>query len=69
VQQRATELARTWAALPAQTLRGTRGVLDRRWRKLVTDDLHSGLTYEALADLSRPDSATRGGPIKLLAGP
>jgi enoyl-CoA hydratase/carnithine racemase len=69
LQQRARELARVWAALPAQTLRGTRAVLNRRWRKLLADDLHSGLTYEALADLSHPESATRGGTVNLLAGP
>jgi enoyl-CoA hydratase/carnithine racemase len=50
---RAHELARSWAALPELTLRGTRRILTSELRRLVQDQLHTGLTYEALADLLR----------------
>jgi enoyl-CoA hydratase/carnithine racemase len=49
---RARSLARLWADLPKATLIGTRSILTAEWKRKLAADLHSGLTYEAQADLS-----------------
>lgn len=54
---RARELAAHWAALPSLTLRGTRRMLTAELRRVLHEQLHTGLTYEALADLMRPRGA------------
>ena len=46
---RAWELARQWAGLSSATLRGTRAILTMEWRRLLSEQLHTGLTHEALA--------------------
>jgi enoyl-CoA hydratase/carnithine racemase len=55
---RARELAARWTALPSLTLRGTRRMLTAELRRVLQEQLHTGLTYEALADLLRPRGAT-----------
>ncbi|ODU04532.1 MAG: hypothetical protein ABS81_09715 [Pseudonocardia sp. SCN 72-86] len=54
---RARELAVRWAGLPNLTLRGTRRLLTAELRRLLTEQLHVGLTYEALSVLARTDAA------------
>lgn len=51
LMDRARELAARWAELPSLTLRGTRRMLTAELRRVLHEQLHSGLTYEALADL------------------
>lgn len=46
---RAWELATAWAKHSSATLRGTRAALTREWRRLLSDQLHTGLTHEAFA--------------------
>ena len=46
---RAWELATAWATLPDATLRGTRSILTSEWRRLLSEQLHTGLTHEAFA--------------------
>jgi enoyl-CoA hydratase/carnithine racemase len=46
---RAWELARRWAGLSSATLRGTRAALTMEWRRLLSQQLHTGLTHEAFA--------------------
>ncbi len=46
---RAWELATAWAKHSSATLRGTRAVLTKEWRRLVADQLHTGLTHEGFA--------------------
>lgn len=46
---RAWELATTWARFSPATLRGTRAALNLEWRRLLHEQLHTGLTYEAFA--------------------
>ena len=49
VLDRAWELAQNWTRHTPLTLRGTRTTLTYEWRRLLNEQLHSGLTYEALA--------------------
>jgi enoyl-CoA hydratase/carnithine racemase len=63
---RAWTLARQWVGHSRLTLLGTRSILTAEWRRKLTDHLHSGLTYEALADLSRPQKAMTKSVIDLL---
>jgi enoyl-CoA hydratase/carnithine racemase len=49
--ERAWQLAASWTRHTPLTLRGTRTTLTTEWRRLVNEQLHSGLTYEALAAL------------------
>jgi enoyl-CoA hydratase/carnithine racemase len=51
---RAWELARDWARLPLNVLHATRSVLTMEWKRLLTQQLDPGLTYEGLAVASRP---------------
>jgi enoyl-CoA hydratase/carnithine racemase len=46
---RARELATLWAGKPPATLLGTRSALTVEWRRLLNDQLHTGLTHESLA--------------------
>ena len=46
---RAWQLATTWASYSAATLRGTRAALTLEWRRLLHEQLHTGLTHEAYA--------------------
>jgi enoyl-CoA hydratase/carnithine racemase len=46
---RAWELATRWASYSSATLRGTRAVLTSEWRRLINEQLHTGLTHEAFA--------------------
>jgi enoyl-CoA hydratase/carnithine racemase len=46
---RAWELASKWATYSQATLRGTRAAVTREWRRLLSDQLHTGLTHEAFA--------------------
>jgi enoyl-CoA hydratase/carnithine racemase len=46
---RAWELATTWATYSQATLRGTRAALTLEWRRLLSQQLHTGLTHEAFA--------------------
>jgi enoyl-CoA hydratase/carnithine racemase len=46
---RAWELAENWASFSRQTLHGTRSSLTYEWRRLLNEQLHAGLTSEALA--------------------
>ena len=46
---RAWELAQNWTRHTPLTLRDTRTTLTYEWRWLLNEQLHSGLTYEALA--------------------
>jgi enoyl-CoA hydratase/carnithine racemase len=46
---RAWELASTWASYSPATLRGTRAALTLEWRRLLHEQLHTGLTHEAYA--------------------
>jgi enoyl-CoA hydratase/carnithine racemase len=46
---RAWELASRWATYSQATLRGTRAAVTREWRRLLSDQLHTGLTHEAFA--------------------
>ena len=49
--ERAWQLAASWARHSSLTLRGARTALTTEWRRLLNEQLHSGLTYEALAAL------------------
>jgi enoyl-CoA hydratase/carnithine racemase len=49
---RAWELATRWASFSSAALRGTRAVLTREWRRLLSEQLHTGLTHEAFAGAS-----------------
>lgn len=49
--ERAWQLAASWTRHTPLTLRGTRTTLTTEWRRLLNEQLHSGLTYEALAAL------------------
>jgi enoyl-CoA hydratase/carnithine racemase len=46
---RAWELATAWASYSPATLRGTRAALTLEWRRLLHEQLHTGLTHEAYA--------------------
>jgi enoyl-CoA hydratase/carnithine racemase len=46
---RARELAAEWAAKPLGTLHATRIALTVEWRRLLSEQLHLGLTHESLA--------------------
>ena len=46
---RAWELATTWASFSPATLRGTRAAVTAEWRRLLHEQLHTGLTHEAFA--------------------
>jgi enoyl-CoA hydratase/carnithine racemase len=46
---RAWELATAWASFSPATLRGTRSAVTLEWRRLLHEQLHTGLTHEAFA--------------------
>jgi enoyl-CoA hydratase/carnithine racemase len=46
---RAWELATTWASFSPATLHGTRAAVTAEWRRLLHEQLHTGLTHEAFA--------------------
>lgn len=52
---RAHQLAEQLARLPALTLRHTRAVLMREWRRRMADELAFGLAHEGLAILGMPE--------------
>jgi enoyl-CoA hydratase/carnithine racemase len=64
---RAWSLARSWLAHPPMTLMNTRAILTYEWRRRLAEQQHSGLTYEALADFTRPRSAPSSDVVDLLA--
>jgi enoyl-CoA hydratase/carnithine racemase len=49
---RAWSLARSWNKLPRVTLLNTRAMLTATWKRALTDHLHTGLTYEAMAGMT-----------------
>jgi enoyl-CoA hydratase/carnithine racemase len=49
VLDRAWELAEPWAQFSRQTLHGTRASLTFEWKRLLMEQLHTGLTHESLA--------------------
>lgn len=57
LMDRARELATKWSALPTLTLRGTRRILTAELRRVLHEQLHPGLTYEMLADLTKARGA------------
>lgn len=52
--ERAWELARHWARLPAAVLRGSRRVLTLEWQRLIRDQLDYGLVQETLGLIGTP---------------
>lgn len=48
---RALEIAHEWAKRPMWSLQNMRATLNQPWRRLMAEDLHSGLTYEHMASL------------------
>jgi enoyl-CoA hydratase/carnithine racemase len=63
---RAWELATRWASNSSATLRGTRAVLTNEWRRLINEQLHTGLTHEALAGTYRGAPAPPESPVREL---
>jgi enoyl-CoA hydratase/carnithine racemase len=61
---RAWELATRWASNSSATLRGTRAVLTSEWRRLISDQLHTGLTHEALAGTYRGVRPSPESPVR-----
>jgi enoyl-CoA hydratase/carnithine racemase len=49
---RAWALARSWNKLPRVTLLNTRAMLTAGWKRALTEHLHTGLTYEAMAGMT-----------------
>ncbi len=62
LMQRAWELALKWAALPRTTLVATRQALNYEWKRLILEQLHSGLTEEMSGIVAgmRPSGANLG---------
>jgi enoyl-CoA hydratase/carnithine racemase len=61
---RAWELATRWASNSSATLRGTRAVLTSEWRRLINEQLHTGLTHEALAGTYRGAPPSPESPVR-----
>jgi enoyl-CoA hydratase/carnithine racemase len=60
---RAWELATSWAINSPATLRGTRAALTLEWRRLLHQQLHTGLTHEAFAGVFAGASDVPATPI------
>lgn len=60
---RAWELAEQWTQLPRPTLYGTRTALTSEWKRLFTEQLHTGLTHEALAGVALPAMVVPNPPV------
>ncbi len=66
---RAWDLAEQWAQYPRPTLYGTRSALTSEWKRLFVEQLHTGLTHEALAAVALPEMSVPNPPVvDLLAG-
>jgi enoyl-CoA hydratase/carnithine racemase len=61
---RAWELATRWASNSSATLRGTRAVLTNEWRRLINEQLHTGLTHEAFAGTYRGAPPSPESPVR-----